>query len=130
MSSTGAKLNPEPAAPQERKAQHLPPKSYVGAATQPPPQTNGTNGYTAPKNDSSYSKTNLNGTDNKKLVYEKHTNADGEDLTSVKPQDGFEEALKHNKATAPKEEVNGKKKQDKINLATGREAGKGWQESA
>ncbi|KAJ4352700.1 diacylglycerol O-acyltransferase 1 [Ascochyta clinopodiicola] len=40
-------LNPEPAAPEEREAQHLPPKSYADAAEEalePPSHANGTNG--------------------------------------------------------------------------------------
>jgi hypothetical protein len=40
--SSSPGLNPEPADPQERKENHLPPKSYVDAAVEEKPSTNGT----------------------------------------------------------------------------------------
>lgn len=43
-SSTAGALNPEPALPEEREAQNLPPKSYAEAAEEGLPKTNGING--------------------------------------------------------------------------------------
>ena len=70
----------------------------------------------------------LDGTDDKKKVFEKHVNNNGEKITSVKPQDSFEESLKHNEEIAPQEE--NRLKPADSSLASGRQAGKGWERSA
>lgn len=125
MSSKGAPLNAEPAGTAERAQQHLPPKSYADAVYQN--GVNGTNGTLAAA--SPHGSSGLPGTDDRKVVFEKHVNASGEQITSVKPQEGYEESLKHNKATTLGKEENGEKKQDE-SLASGRQAGKGWEKSA
>lgn len=49
---------------------------------------------------------------------------EGEKLTSVKPPDGYEDALRQDKIERPKHE------RTKSELVSGRQAGKGWGESA
>lgn len=57
-----------------------------------------------------------------KVVYERFGNGDGETLTSVKPSDDFEEALRQDKL----EESSNRKEE----FASGRQAGAGWGASA
>lgn len=128
MATTSRPLNPEPAAPEARAEQNLRPKSYATAATEPAPQSNGTNGDAVKHNGSTA--TNLNGTDDAKIVYEKYVDEDGDRLTSVRTQKGYEDALRHNKMTAPQGKEDNRKKQDRSTLATGRRAGAGWERSA
>ena len=61
------------------------------------------------------------GTQNK-LVYEKFGNGDGESLTSVKPADGYEEGLRQDEVEESRTRKN--------ELASGRTAGAGWNQSA
>ncbi|KAG9515713.1 diacylglycerol O-acyltransferase 2A, partial [Aureobasidium melanogenum] len=64
-----------------------------------------------------------------KLVYEKFESPDGKQLTSVKPDDSYEEALRQDEKEAPRE----KQKQTKASrdeLVSGRRAGAGWESSA
>ena len=128
MATTSKPLNPEPAAPEARAEQNLPPKSYATAATESAPQSNDTNGDAVKQNGSTA--TNLNGTDDAKIVYEKYVDEDGDYLTSVRTQKRYEDALRHNKATDLREKEDNKKKQDWSILATGRRAGAGWEQSA
>jgi len=57
-----------------------------------------------------------------KVVYERFGNGDGETLTSVKPSDDFEEALRQDKL----EESSSRKEE----FASGKQAGSGWSTSA
>lgn len=137
-------MNSEPADPQERSEHHLPPKSYADAAhevvegdhktgTSNGDSQNGTsNGTTKLTKDSAR---NL---DRNKIVYEKYSNGEGSVLTSVKPDPGYEESLKHNKETAPRsrEPSTNRSKNGKLQdtprpqLQSGRQAGAGWERSA
>jgi hypothetical protein len=127
-----ALLNPEPADPKERDEHSLPPKSYADAVTDDSADgsnglvnglTNGTNHRHALK-----SRKQL---DENKIVYEKHLSADQQiPLTSVKPDDGYEESLKHNGEIAPKEKKSKQQDTPKSQLASGRRAGAGWETSA
>ena len=78
-----------------------------------------------------------------KIVYEKFSNGDGTYLTSVRPDESYEESLKHNKEAAPKSrepsssssssrQKGDKKLQDtpRPQLQSGRRAGAGWEQSA
>lgn len=145
MSAVSAPLNAEPADPQGRAEHHLPPKSYADAAHE---AVNGdaedskgsykeSNGSSHPALGSS-KKSKEKKIDEDKVVFERHSNGDGSTLTSIKPDPYYEESLKHNKVTAPREhseEPKAKfksKKQDipKSRLQTGRRAGAGWEQSA
>lgn len=59
-----------------------------------------------------------------KLVYENFANGDGEQLTSVKPPDGYEIALRQDEKEMPVEQPK------QANLVSGRQAGARWKESA
>lgn len=147
MATNSAPLNPEPADPQQRAQQHLPPKSYADAVQEDvenEPTRNGivkskVNGATAVQRpvavkDGDY--VNGENVDEDKIVYEKYRNGDGTVLTSIKPDPSYEESLKHGAKTAPRDQredaKNTKKRQDtpKSQLATGRRAGAGWERSA
>jgi 2-acylglycerol O-acyltransferase 2 len=133
-------LNPEPADPKERSEHHLPPKSFADAVQQPPPAADPSSSLPQSP-DKSYASSataveDKEALDEDKVVYEKHGDASGRSgvLTSVKPADGYEQALRHNGEVAPMEEhEHGRvKRQDggKQRLASGRTAGAGWQRSA
>lgn len=63
-----------------------------------------------------------------KLVYEKFESPDGKQLTSVKPDDSYEEALRTDEKEAPKKKEQPKASKDE--LVSGRRAGAGWETSA
>ncbi|KEQ77806.1 diacylglycerol O-acyltransferas-like protein 2B [Aureobasidium namibiae CBS 147.97] len=63
-----------------------------------------------------------------KLVYEKFESPDGKQLTSVKPDDSYEEALRIDEKEAPKKKEQPKASKDE--LVSGRRAGAGWETSA
>lgn len=158
-------LNSEPAAPQEREAHNLPPKSYADAAEEglfndAPAQGNGaakenkaknlasiqTNGVITPPADDkeqyegagqdssprsptrghrrvSSKKSNgslgrKHGEQLQKDMFEKHQDANGKALTSVKPSDDYEEETQT--SAQPKE---------RDSLTSGRQAGAGWHTS-
>lgn len=156
MSTRTAPLNAETSQPEERADNHLPPKSYADAVadtTSDDTVTNGhlhgvtsslgiagnTNGFPATQNGSDKSEHET------KIVYEKYINDRGDQLTSVKTDETYSGALEHDRETAPrekkssasstkqlerpekKEQVN---KQQNTQLASGRQAGAGWERSA
>lgn len=61
---------------------------------------------------------------NPKLVYEKFANKDGEHLTSIKPSDHYEEALRTDRKETPEH------LRSSSELVSGRRAGAGWEKSA
>jgi 2-acylglycerol O-acyltransferase 2 len=65
----------------------------------------------------------------KKLVYEKFESPDGKQLTSVKPDDSYEEALRVDEKEAPQKKEQ-QPKASKDELVSGRRAGAGWESSA
>lgn len=130
-------MNSEPADPQERSQNNLPPKSYADAAHE---AVNGdrTNGYS--NGTTKLTEDAARNLDENKIVYEKYSNGDGSVLTSVKPDPGYEESLKHNQQTAPRSREpstsRSKSKNSKLQdtpkpqLQSGRQAGAGWERSA
>lgn len=155
-----APLNPEPADPEERAHEHLPPKSYADAAHE---AVDGESGQDMNGNDHEHvngnvkhsdsgpssrkSSNNTNGerhVDEDKVQFEKYVDSNGSALVSVKPDPGYEENLKHNGETAPRSIESSRsdsnrakqpvpsRQQDttKTQLQTGREAGAGWEKSA
>lgn len=76
-------------------------------------------------------KTVSEGTDGQqqKLVYEKFESPDGKQLTSVKPDDSYEEALRTDEKEAPKQKEQ-QVRDSKDELVSGRRAGAGWETSA
>lgn len=117
-----APLNPEPADPEHRAHEHLPPKSYADAAHEaldsdstlkvngnPYKQVNGNAEHKDSNSDrgswpskSSHDTTIGNRLDEDKVQFEKYSNGDGVALTSVKPDPSYEENLKHNQQIAPR----------------------------
>jgi hypothetical protein len=142
-----ASLNPEPSQPQERASQHLPPKLYAEAAVETTknddgeimPRENGdvpsneAGGSTQPNAVNGSAKGNgLRRNIDDLVIYDNHTNQHGEKLTSIMPDEKYEQALKHHAGSAPKQKGRSGKKQDAndAQLASGRRAGAGWQRSA
>jgi hypothetical protein len=145
-----ATLNPEPAAPEERAEYGLPPKSYATATKEPFEKQQQENGNAfhingdLKESKKSQIKADVKGNeqqlDEQKVLFEEHTNGDGEILTSVKPDPEYEKSLKHDKEAAPRDQrkssKNTNKRQDtpksqlKDDLSSGREAGAGWEKSA
>lgn len=135
-------LNPEPSQPDERAAQHLPPKTYVDAAaenpnseaekeTDTPSQYIGQGEDEAPKSPvrKPYKRNGsmrVNGLQEKSsaqsLLIEKFQDKDGERLTSVKPLDFDESHEQNQKEMAAKHTVGAE-------LVSGRRAGAGWERS-
>jgi hypothetical protein len=70
--------------------------------------------------------------DEDRVLYNKHTSPKGEKLTSIKPDESYEEGLKHDAESAPRQKGRSGKKQDPNDekLASGRRAGAGWERSA
>lgn len=137
MSTQSIPLSAEPSLPTERAEHDLPPKSYATALTEPEeqhtaPAPNGNNGvnFDSSKQNGSAVKTNLRGADDKKVIYEKHINGSGELITSVKPHENYEEALRHNEEAAPRDKVKNKKQDPGSGLSSGRQAAAGWDQSA
>lgn len=122
-------LNPEPADPQERASQHLPPKSYadsVGQTSQP-------NGHANQPPSVVITKSDLQPDHKAKLVNEGYTSQDGRDsLTSLKVGDQHQKSLRHAQRTASpaKHKSHHKRKEAPEELASGRKAGAGWERSA
>lgn len=125
-------LNPEPSIPEERAEHNLPPKSYAAAISDGPNVQNGDgvtpNGH-ADKPQMNGEKTRKQ-LDEEKVVYEKHVNHDGEVLTSIKPSENYERSLQHNGHTAPREKKRNRPAKRQDDLASGRQAGAGWERSA
>lgn len=126
-------MDSEPANPEDRAQQDLPPKSYADAAHE---AVNGDNDYKHSNGHSTPNKEAVRNLDENKIVYEKYKDGEGSVLVSVKPDPSYEESLKHNKATAPRSRGSStsenKKLQDapKPQLQAGRRAGAGWERSA
>ncbi|KAK5104746.1 diacylglycerol O-acyltransferase 1 [Lithohypha guttulata] len=126
-------MDSEPANPEERAQQDLPPKSYADAAHE---AVNGDDDYKHSNGHSTPNKEAVWNLDENKIVYEKYKDGEGSVLVSVKPDPSYEENLKHNKATAPRSRGSStsenKKLQDtpKPQLQAGRRAGAGWERSA
>jgi hypothetical protein len=137
-------LNPEPSQPDERAEHNLLPKSYADAAA-----NQGANGTTVEPASDRNGKGTVNGSahppatkgdksrrklDEDKVIFEKHVNNAGEILTSIKPSEQYEESLKHDGQTAPREKKPHRptKRQDltQDELSSGRKAGAGWERSA
>jgi hypothetical protein len=143
-----ARLNPEPPQPQELADQHLPPKSYAEVAGEGtkndaggvPYEANGNvspndvNGSAHPNNVNGSAKVNgmRRNIDDDRVLYDEHISQKGEKLTSIKPDEGYEDRLKHVAETAPRQKGRSGKKQDgdDAQLASGRRAGAGWERSA
>jgi hypothetical protein len=82
--------------------------------------------------------------DDAKVLYKEPTSQNGQiPLTSIKPSEEYEEGLRHNAEAAPHKDVGpgvekGMKKRQDVpsaqqeapHLASGRQAGAGWQNSA
>ncbi|KAJ9619416.1 diacylglycerol O-acyltransferase 1 [Knufia peltigerae] len=145
----------EPSKPQDRAARDLPPKSYAQALDA---ENNDTPKFGGKEEVDNGSAVNGNGTrrqvnghtssevkkkvDDGKVLYQEHKGQNGESsLTSIKPSEEYEKSLRHSVKTAPQKEVGPgkvKKRQDTTststhpaaNLASGRQAGAGWQTSA
>lgn len=145
MSTTvSAPLNPEPADPKERAEHYLPAKSFAEAVQNPAPGSNGDDSQNHSPNHTSYASSAATAVDHKerqqqldedKIAFENHVSADGQEvLTSVKPDDQYEESLKHDAETAPREQKKERPTQEQNAadhpLASGRKAGAGWQRSA
>lgn len=149
MSEPQGTLNSEPADPQERAENNLPPKSYADVAQEPAEDDTTENGQSSQNGDGSSFKSN--GTVKKtpsnkanaegkptedKIVLEKYLNGDGSVLASVRPDPSYNEALQHDKKVAPRKPAESSKskskKQDtpRSQLKSGRKAGEGWQQSA
>ena len=135
MATASAPLNPEPADPKVRQEHSLPHKSFADVVQE---TRDGESQAQSPSKSYASSTTAVEDTqqlDEDKVAFEKHVNASGTaTLTSVKPDEKYEEALRHNGETAPREKwKNGRaKRQDppEAPLASGRRAGAGWQRSA
>lgn len=139
----------EPSKPQDRAAHSLPPKSYAQAVdTENKDQEFGDKGVNGSATNGD-GKGLVNGhtaktkkVDDDKVLYQAHKGQNGETpLTSIKPSEEYEKSLRHSAKTAPQKEVGPgkpKKRQDTTstnthpaaNLASGRQAGAGWQTSA
>lgn len=127
-------LNAEPADPQERAEHQLPPKSYADSVVQSP--VTALNGDAPRQTNGGGPNEGVNGDakklDGDKLVYEKYTSQDGKtSLTSVKVDDEHHQSLKHSEKIKSRDSSKKIKKQDTPKeLASGRQAGAGWQRSA
>ena len=135
MASVSVPLNAEPSLPKDRAEHDLPPKSYADAVVtgedeqnnethERRPSMSGTSSTTAVEDRSQL--------DEDKVIYERrHVGSNGRDtLTSVRPDDDYEAALKHNGQTAPRERKKQPKQRPRSPLESGRKAGEGWQRSA
>lgn len=125
-------FNTEPADAQERAAHNLPPKSYADIVVQSPPAQNGeSSGQTNGIIPDDKVNGNAKKLDEDKLVYQRYTSPDGEtSLTSVKVDDEHHQSLKHSEKTAPRDIKKVKKQDTPKQLASGRQAGAGWEKSA
>lgn len=122
-------LNPEPADPQERASQHLPPKSYAASVS----QTSEQNGHADEPPSVVITKSDLQPSHKEKLVNEGYTSQDGRDsLTSLKVGEQHQKSLRHSQRTASpaKHKNHQKRKEAPEELASGRKAGAGWERSA
>lgn len=142
-------LNAETSQPCERTEHDLPPKSYAEAILQPFEGQQEANKHAVETNGHSSTNSttagNINGVrpakgaekelDAGKFLYADHVDRKGTAVASVKPEPGFEVALKHNQVSAPrrrtKETALAKRSSpEKPKLASGRRAGAGWERSA
>lgn len=141
MASTAVEgqLNPEPSQPQERAEHDLPLKSYADAINEPTNQNGDAYGTSCTAANGPAHEGLVNDQTKQlgeyKFAYQKHHSEDDTtSLTSVKPSGAYEESLKHNGLTAPREKKSFRpvKRQDKTDaqLASGRRAGAGWETSA
>lgn len=126
----------EPSLPGERAEHALPPKSYAdavvsgndtkGNAQDRRPSVSGASSATAVDDTASRSQV-----DEDKLVYEKYTGTNGGGrLTSVRPDISYEQSLRHNDTTTPRERKKTAANRPQFPLESGRTAGAGWQRSA
>ena len=134
MASVSAPLNATPTLPKERAEHDLPPKSCADAVVIGSDDVDdhthdrrlsmsGTSSTTAVDD--------RNQLDEDKVIYERHNGSNGRGtLTSVRPAESYEEALRHNGDTASRlpERRGGNRSQTP--LESGRKAGAGWQRSA
>lgn len=146
-------LSPEPSDPQERVDHNLPPKSYAAATKESSDQGPGHTGGSiersvTPQSDgstngkpvgngsllspeSSHRKSSRRSLDEKKLIYERYATDDGDGLTSVEPENDYQDGLRHNEDTRPRDRSRSRQRgEEGPQLATGRRAGAGWERSA
>lgn len=132
-------LNSHPSQPEERANQHLPPKSYAEATMEGDDKETDqvphkVDEAALPRTANGSAKVNglRRNIDQDRVIYDKHASMKGEKLTSIKPDESHEEALKHNALSAPIQKGRSGKKHDTndAKLASGRRAGAGWQRSA
>ena len=133
MASVSASLSATPALPKERAEHDLPPKSYADAVVissddvddhshQRRLSMSGTSSTTAVDD--------RNQLDEDRVLYERHNSSNGRGtLTSVRPDESYEEALRHNGDTAPRLPKR-RSGRPQTPLESGRKAGAGWQRSA
>jgi hypothetical protein len=132
-------FNSRSSQPQEQANHHLQPKSYAAATAEGTDKDVGelrseANG--AAVLDGVNGSVKVNGSrrniDEDRVLYDKHTSPKGERLTSIKPDESYEEGLKHDADSAPRRKGRSGKKQDPNDekLASGRRAGAGWERSA
>ena len=133
MASVSAPLNPEPSLPKERADHDLPPKSYADAVVTSNDDTDGQSYERRPSVSGTSSTTAVEDRaqlDEDKVISEKHNGPNGgSTLTSVRPDDVYEKALRHNGEIAPRERKRDKNRPQSP-LESGRKAGAGWQRSA
>jgi glucose/arabinose dehydrogenase len=137
MATVGAPLNSEPALPRDRAEHDLPSKSYADAVISGNRQADGHPPERRPSMSAASSATAVDDAasraqlDEDKLTYEKHAGSSGGGmLTSMRPGDSWEEALRHNRTTAPRDQKRQAENRPRSRLASGRKAGAGWQRSA
>ena len=134
MASGSAPLSAEPALPKERAEHDLRPKSYADAVATSSDDVDdrsherrlslsGTSSTTAVDD--------RNQLDEDKVLYERHNGSNGRGtLTSVRADESYEEALRHNGDTAPRLPMRRSGNRSQTPLESGRKAGAGWQRSA
>ena len=131
MASASAPLNATPTLAKDRAEHDLPPKSYADAVVI---SSDGIDDHSHDRRlsmsgtSSTTAVDDRNQLDEDKLIYERHNGSNGRGtLTSVRPDESYEEALRHNGDTAPRL-LNRTRSQTP--LESGRKAGAGWQRSA
>lgn len=134
MTSVSAPLNATPALAKERAEHDLAPKSYADAVVISSDDVDdhshdrrlsmsGTSSTTAVDD--------RNQLDEDKVIYERHNVSNGRGtLASVRSDESYEEALRHNVDTGPRLPKRRSGNRPQTPLESGRKAGAGWQRSA
>ena len=134
MASVSAPLNAEASLPKERAEHELPPKSYADAVVTSSDDVDGhfhERRLSMSGTSSTTAVDDRNQLDEDRVLYEKHNGPNGRNtLTSVRPHDTYESALRHNGDTAPRERKRDNRARPQSPLESGRKAGAGWQRSA